>query len=187
MRPIDRSEIVDYVTYTDQREPLRASAMAAKELRRCRVGPYLSLLLENRETVRYQIQEMMRVERLVREAEIAHEITTYNEQLGGPGHLGATLLIGVPDEAERDKRLRRWLGLNEHLYLRLEDGSQVRPTYDPRQVGDDRLSAVQYLMFDVRGLTPVALGCDFDDPELLGETPFTAEQQAALRADLDDD
>lgn len=186
MRPIDRSEILDYVSYSDQREAVREGALAAKELRRYRVGRYLCLLLENRETVRYQIQEMMRVERIVREAEIGHEIRTYNELLGADGKLGATLLIGIPDEAQRDVRLRRWLGLNDHLYLRLEDGSLARPSYDPRQVGEDRLSAVQYLIFDVRGLTPVAVGCDFDDPELRGEYELSAAERAALRADLDE-
>jgi hypothetical protein len=70
----------------------------------------------------------------------------------------------------------------EHLYARLPDGRKVRPTYDPRQVGTDRLSSVQYLKFDVKGEVPVAIGSDLEG--LDAETALTAEQREALRKDL---
>ncbi|MCA9797682.1 MAG: DUF3501 family protein, partial [Candidatus Eremiobacteraeota bacterium] len=153
MRPVQRSEILDYVTYTDGREALRAAVLAAKRPRRLHVGRYLTFLFENRDTVRYQVQEMMRVEHLVREADIQHELDTYNELLGGPGELGCTLLIEIDDASGRGEKLVAWQGLNGHLYLELADGTRVRPTWDERQVGDDRLSSVQYLKFDVGGAT----------------------------------
>jgi hypothetical protein len=147
------------------------------------VGP-LTLLFENPETVRYQVLEMARAERLYREEELRHELDTYNELLGGPGELGCSLLVELADPAERDAKLRAWLALPRHLYAKLADGRKVRPRFDERQVGDDRLSSVQYLVFEVGAEPPVAIGSDL--PALSTETPLTAEQRAALAADLRD-
>ena len=187
MRPVLRSEIVDFVTYNDRRDTVRAQAIAAKRPRRIHVGPFLTFLFENRTTIAYQVQEMMRSEQMVREADIQHELNTYNELLGGAGELGCTLLIEIDSAPVRDEKLTAWLGLNEHLYLELADGTRVRPTFDPRQVGDGRLSSVQYLKFDVRGQAPVAVGCDFPAEDVRGRTVLTPDQAAALAADLADD
>jgi hypothetical protein len=184
MKTIERSEILDYVSYEERREALRASAMRAKDARRVHVGPYLTFLFENRETIRYQIQEMTRAERMVKEAEIQHEIETYNELLGTGGDLGCTLLIEIDDPGERAQKLGRWLGLPRHLYAKLEHGEKVRAAFDQRQVGDTRLSAVQYLKFKVGGRVPVAIGCDLDDPELRAEATLSEDQSRALASDL---
>lgn len=181
MTPVAREEIVDFETYRATREATRAKALALKAPRRIHAGP-LTFLFENHETIRYQVQEMMLAERIVKEAEIGHELQTYNELLGGPGELGATLLIEIESPTERDEKLKAWLELLGHLYVKLEDGSKVRPTFDPRQVGEGRLSSVHYLKFDVKGRVPVALGSDL--PQLSTETPLTAEQRAALREEL---
>lgn len=85
MQRVVRADILDFVTYEERRAELRAAAMAEKALRRVHVGANLTFLFENTATVRYQILEMVRAERMVREADIAHEIETYNELLGGPG------------------------------------------------------------------------------------------------------
>lgn len=185
MKPVDRSEILDFVTYYEQRDELRPQALQAKAKRRVHVGSVLTFLFENRDTVRYQVQEMMRAEQIVKEADIQHELRTYNELLGGEGELGCTLLIEVESERERAEKLRVWLGLPEHLYAELEDGTKVRPKFDPRQVGDDRLSSVQYLVFPVGPKAPVAIGCDFDDPALQARTELASEQRRALQDDLD--
>lgn len=184
MKPIERSEILDFVTYTEHREVLRASAIQAKALRRVIVGDAFSFLFENRETIRYQVQEMMRVEQIVKEADIQHEIATYSELLGSNGSLGATLMIGIDDERERAVKLHAWLGLLEHVYAELADGTRVRPRWDPRQVGETRLSAVQYLSFPLAGRAPIALGIDMPDMQLA--TRLADEQHAALQADLDE-
>jgi hypothetical protein len=184
MKTVERSEILDYVTYEERRGAIREAAMRAKDARRVHVARYLTFLFENRETIRYQIQEMVRAERMVREADIAHEVETYNELIGTGGDLGCTLLIEVDDPAARAEKLARWLALPRHLYAKLEDGTKVRAAFDERQVGDARLSSVQYLKFPVGGRTPVAIGCDIDDPDARGETPLTEEQRTALAADL---
>jgi hypothetical protein len=183
MKPVQRSEIVDHVTYAEQRDTLRAEALAIKAPRRVLVGEHLTFLFENRDTVRYQVQEMMRTEQIVREADIQHELDTYNELLGGDGELGCTLLIGIEDEAERAVKLEEWRALPEHVYAKLPDGTRVRPTFDPRQVGEERLSSVQYLKFPVGPEAPVALGVDL--PGFVDEIELRADQRTALQEDLD--
>lgn len=183
MKRVARQDLLDWATYADRRAALRAAAMAAKQLRRVHVGDSLTFLFESFETIRYQIQEMMRAEKIVREEDIAHEIETYNELLGEDGGLGCTLLIEVEDAAVRAVKLREWLALPDHVYALLPDGKKVFATTDERQRGTDRLSSVQYLKFATRGEVPVAIGCDL--PELAAETRLTPEQRAALREDLE--
>lgn len=183
MKPVERSEILDYVTYNEHRDEIRRGALEAKKHRRVIAGDVLTFLFENRESVRYQVQEMMRTEQIVKEADILHELETYNELLGAQGELGCSLLIGLPDEATRTQKLREWIGLPEHLYAELEDGTKVRPSFDPRQVGTDRLSSVQYLKFAVGPKAPVAVGADH--PALDVRTELTEAQRDALQADLD--
>lgn len=178
---VQRSEILGLQEYDAARNDIRARVLEQKKPRRVHVGQ-LTFLFENADTLRYQVQEMARAERLYRDEEIQHEIDTYNEILGGPGELGCSLLIEIEDPAERDKKLRAWLGLPEHLYAKLADGTKVRASYDRRQVGDDRLSSVQYLKFPVGDEAPVAIGCDLE--ALTVETTLTPEQRAALQADL---
>ena len=182
MKAVRRSEIVDYATYEDARDEFRGEVMKAKALRRIHIGEHLTLLFENQMTVRYQIQEMIRAERIVRESDIQNEIDTYNELLGEDGELGCTLLIEIEDPSLRDQKLRQWWDLPEKVYLLLEDDGHVRATFDERQRGDGRLSSVQYLTFNTRGLIPVAAGVDL--PDLRDETPLTNNQREALRADL---
>lgn len=182
MKPIERSEILDYVTYGEERDRIRASALRAKSDRRILVGEHFSFLFENRETVRYQIQEMIRIERIVKEDDIQHEIDTYNELIHPAGTLGCTLLIGIDDEAERQEKLLAWVGLNDHIYAMLPDGTQVKPTWDPRQVGEKRVSSVQYLTFAFGPEPPVAIGIDMLSIE--AETELSATQREALGQDL---
>ena len=133
---VRRNEIVDYATYEDTRDGFRAEVMKAKAVRRIHLGDYLTLLFENRLTIRYQIQEMIRAERMVRESDILHEIETYNEVLGDDGELGCTLLIEISDPVLRDRKLREWWSLPEKIYLLLENGTRVHATFDERQRGD---------------------------------------------------
>jgi hypothetical protein len=132
--------------------------------------------------MKYQIQEMVRTERMVKEADIKHEVDTYNELLGGSGELGCTLLIEIEDPAVRKEKLAQWWRLPEKIYLQMEDGTRIWATFDERQRGADRVSSVQYLKFDTKQRVPVAVGVDL--PELQAETMLTEEQREALREDL---
>jgi len=178
---IERSDLVDYETYRDSRDESRKSALAAKRPRRVHLGDHLTLLFENEQTLIYQIQEIMLVEHIAREADIQREIEVYNRILGAADQLCCVLLIEIEEEARRKELLTAWLGLERHIYLRMPDGSKVYAAYDPDQVGEDRISAVQYLLFEVSE-APVAVGTDF--PALAAEVDLAEEQRAALAADL---
>ena len=179
---VQREQILSLEQYEQRRPMLRQRILFEKKRRRVHLGEHFTFLFENEETLRYQIHEMLRIEKREGEEAIAHELATYNEVLGGAGGLGCTLLIEVDDVALRDELLRSWLALPQHIYLELEDAERVRPSYDERQVGDTRLSAVQYFKFDCGGRPPRALGCDLPGLELHHE--LTAEQRGALLEDL---
>ena len=147
MRPVERSEIVDLSSYEAIRESVRSKVIAAKQPRRIALGPNMTLLFENRDTVRYQVQEMLRVERITGEREIAHELATYNELVPREGELSATLLIEYPEVDERDRKLRALVGLDVKG-LRLRVGRHaVDATFDSRQVGAERIPSVHYIKF----------------------------------------
>jgi hypothetical protein len=182
MRRVQHHEILDWQTYGEVRPQCRAQALAVKAPRRVHLGEFLTLLFENTLTVRYQIQEMIWAERIVRAADIQHEIDTYNDLLGPAGTLACTLLVEIEAGAERDARLRAWWELPEKIYLQLEDGSRVHARFDARQRGEGRLSSVQYLQFDVGGRTPVAAGVEL--PGLIESVAFSAATRRALSEDL---
>ncbi len=182
MKHVRREELLPLEAYEASREEIRRSILEAKRQRRVTAGGVLTFLFENTATIRYQVQEMLRAERITREEEIAHELETYNGLLGGPGELGVSLLIEIADPEERARRLREWLDLPRHLYLKLEGGEKVRPRFDAGQVGEDRLSSVQYLKFDVRGRVPVAVGADL--PACNVEMALAPGQREALARDL---
>ncbi len=178
---VQRDEILDWQTYADNRDAVRAEVMTVKAVRRIHLGEHLTFLFENHDTMRYQVHEIMRAERIVRETSIHEELKTYNGMLGGAGQLGCALLIEIEDEAERRPLLEAWLGLQECLYAETADGSRIYAEFDPTQVGRGRLSAVQYLNFSLES-GPVRLGSDFAALELTVD--LTEAQRAALAADL---
>jgi hypothetical protein len=182
MKTVQRSEIVDYHTYEETRKAFQEQVFDAKARRRVHVGECFTFLFENALTIRYQIQEMMRAEKIVKEKEILHELETYNDLLGGPGELGCSLLIEIDDPAERSVKLHKWLTLPEHIYAMMEDGAKIRPRFDESQRGKDRLSSVQYLKFPVNGKVPVSIGVDL--PGIEAEARLTEYQKAALAEDL---
>jgi hypothetical protein len=182
VRKVRRGEILDLPRYEAARPVLRQRILGVKARRRVHLLGALTFLFENPETIRHQVHEMIRAERLVREDQVRRELDTYNELLGGPGELGATLLIEIDDPEERKGKLTAWRALPERLYALLEDGRCVRPRFDERQRDRARLSAVQFLAFAVGGEVPVALGSDL--PGLSGEARLTEDQRAALREDL---
>ena len=183
MRKVERSEILDYVTYTENRSELRSQVLQEKDKRRIHLGSELTFLFENTLTAKYQIQEMMRVERLVKEEAILHEMQTYNDLLGDENELGCTLLIEIEDPSVRDVRLKELVSLPQHIYLKLENGQKAFCSYDKEQVGEHKVSSVQFLKFkcDVK---PIAIGCDH--PQLCIEQELTPEQKETLSLDLSD-
>jgi len=146
MKPLEFSEIRNIADYEAERKSWRPQVMALKDRRRIRLGEHMTFLFENRETVRYQIQEMMRIERIVEPEAIRHELDTYNELIPGPNELSASLLIEYETPAERAVKLRELLGLERHIWLEVA-GRRTPARFDTRQISSDRLSSVQYLKF----------------------------------------
>lgn len=182
MRKVQRSEIVDYQTYSEQREEVRKKAMIQKDLRRIHVGPVLTFLFESTDTIRYQIQEMMRAEQMVKESEILHEIETYNDLLGESGELGCTLLIEIENPAERAQKLEDWVEMPKHLYIKTDANQKIYASFDKRQLDEKRLSSVQYLKFKIGQQKPISIGCDLHGYK--NEYTLTEEQSQILLNDL---
>ena len=182
MRRVLRSDILDFVTYGEQRDAIRASAMKAKDLRRVHLGEHLTFLFENHETTRYQVLEMVRSEQMVRESDIQHELDTYNGLLGGEGELGATLLIEIDDAAKRPGLLRQWRDLPRRIAMTFTDGGEAFAQVDEDQFNEEKASSVQFLRFKVDGREPK--GLKVDHPGYAAEVDFTGAQRAALGADL---
>lgn len=186
MQPVDISEIKNIADYEAERETLRPRMMALKDRRRVRLGDHLTFLFENRETVRYQIQEMMRIERIVKPEDIAHEVKTYNELIPARGQLSASLLIEYETPEERAVKLRELLGLEHHIWLEVA-GERTRASFDPRQIATDRISSVQYVKFDLsefqRAHWREGASIVCDHPAYQAERKLTPEELAELEKD----
>ncbi len=182
MKKVIKTEILSLSDYEKIRENFRMQIMKIKDDRRIQIKPYLTFLFENHETILYQIQEMARAEQMTGDKEINHEIDTYNELIGERGELGCTLMIEIENVEERAAKLTEWLDLLPHLYLLTDKTMKIAPQYDPRQVGDTRISSVQYLKFKVGDQIPVKIGCSH--PNLKTEVVLTPVQTAALCKDL---
>jgi hypothetical protein len=147
MRPLEFSEIKNIAEYELEREHWRPEIMALKDRRRIEAGDHVIFLFENRDTLRYQIQEMLRIERIVRAEDIQHEIDTYNELIPRAGDLSATVLIAYPSAEERAVKLHELLGLEDHIWLQVCGTERIRGEFDDRQISTDRISSVQYVKF----------------------------------------
>jgi hypothetical protein len=187
MRTIEPSEIKSIGDYEIERAAWRPAILAVKERRRIRVGDHLTFLFDNRETVRYQVQEMMRIEHLTNPREIAHELETYNELIPARGELSASLLIEYENQRERDVALKRLVGLDRHTWIEAA-GARTPAIFDGRQIGEIRLSAVQYLKFR---LTPAQIDAwsqaakiVIDHPHYCAERVLSDPERAELAPDF---
>jgi hypothetical protein len=194
VKPVTLKEIMPFAQYEILRPRLRPLIIAEKERRRLAVGEHLSLLFENGQTVWYQVQEMVRSERISDEDAIRHEIDTYNELLPRPGELTATMLLEYADETQRDAALRALVGLERHLWIRIGDRREPA-RFDARQIATDRVSAVQFVRFPLGGLdqdeflkfaAEGKLAIEADHPQLNARAPITGAIAKALAGDFAD-
>ncbi|MGH0034859.1 MAG: DUF3501 family protein [Myxococcota bacterium] len=162
MKPLSVDDILDIDAYEQVRPDYRPRVIAHKETRRLAVGDRVSLVFEDRETLRYQVQEMTRVEQSRGAARIQAEIDAYNDLVPGERELSATLFIEIPELDQIRAELDRLIGIHEHVALVLDPGAaeeRLSARFDPKQMEEDRISAVHYLRI-----------------------PFTAEQVERFRA-----
>jgi hypothetical protein len=158
MTPIGADEILNLYDYEKVREDRRRAVIALKAERRVAVGRYLSFVFENRETVWFQIQEMIRAERLVDPVRIADELAVYNTLLPRPGELAATMFIEIGEPEQIKPVLDALLGIDTRDYVRLQVGSHVvvgtfETGHSDEELG--KLSAVHFVRF---ALPPAARG-----------------------------
>ena len=150
MRPLLIDEIVPLDRYGLLRDAYRERVIAYKRTRRVALGERATLLFEDRETLRFQVQEMVWVERIREPAKIQAEIDVYNELMPGADELSATLFLEIVESSEIRPILERLVGLDRHVQLVLGDGqgeTLFHARFDRRQLEDQRISAVQYLRF----------------------------------------
>jgi hypothetical protein len=191
IRPVTLDDVVGLERYEAIRDDVRRDVIALKKTRRVSVGPEITLVFENHATVYFQIQEMLRAERITDLDAVRAELAVYNGLLPAPGQLSATLLIEITNEADVAARLLTFLGLDESVALMI--GSQrIAAEFEPGRSREDKLSAVQYIRFSL----PPAARTAFADPtvpaRLVVELPQYRHEaaidgaiRASLAADLD--
>src|SRR5258708_3164801 len=151
MRKLTVDDIVDMRAYERERDELRRHIIELKKVRRIALGPIMTMVFENTVTMRWQVQEMARAERMLRDEQIAHEIDTYNQLIPGADELSATLMIELTSEPALREWLPRLVGIEHHVAVVLPDGTSVvgAPSEEDelRLTRDDITAAVQFLKF----------------------------------------
>lgn len=193
VRKLALDDIKDIRAYERERQQFRQHIIELKRRRRVGVGPYVTFVFENADTVRFQIQEMARVERLYADEQIETELRIYNPLIPDPGHLCATMFI----ELTSDALLREWLpklvNIERSVRLRLGDGTEVAlrldADHESQLTRDDTTSAVHYVHVSLtpgqveafaRGGVVLAI----EHPNYQHETPLPDETVAELLTDL---
>jgi len=146
MKKVERNELLGLAEYEQIRPQFRARIISEKKERRVLVSDEISVIFENHDTALFQIQEMLRTERITKEAAILHELETYNELVPGPAELSATMFVEIPDAATRERRLVELAGL-EHKILLEVLGTKIAAHNETRGVLPDRTTAVHYIKF----------------------------------------
>jgi len=146
MKKIILDDILGFAAYEKVREEFRREIIDKKKLRRVSVGNNISLVFENRDTVIFQIQEMLRAERITDLDKIREEITVYNELIPNPGELSATLFIEIEDQTHLRDELLKFLGIDEAVMFKVGD-YRVPGRFEEGRAKEDKISAVQYVRF----------------------------------------
>jgi hypothetical protein len=191
MNKISREMLLSLPQWERVRNVLRPMFIREKDRRRLHAGSHLTFLFENTQTLWYQIEEIIRTERLENDEAIGHEIETYNELIPPPGELSATLLIEFPDAKERDAALRRLLGLERHVWLRLGE-RKIAVAFDERQMSADQISSVQFVRIPAQvgpdeflKLAEAGMAAlEVDHPNLAAHAPIAGALANALAEDL---
>jgi hypothetical protein len=151
MEKITLTDVKPLSQYEAMRDAMRSHVIDLKKRRRVPLGDRISLVFENRETVLFQIQEMVRAEHLTSPEAIQDEIDVYGRSVPGRNELSATMFIEITDRDDIRSELDRLIGVNERLRLRIGERHVVPGVFEPGWTREDRIAAVQYVKFP---LTP---------------------------------
>jgi hypothetical protein len=146
MRKIVLDDILGLGGYEKVRQDFRQRIIELKQKRRVSLGDRVSLVFENRDTVIFQIQEMLRVERITDLDKIREEIVTYNQLIPNSGELSATLFLEIEDQTHLRDELLKFLGIEEAIYFKVGTHS-VPARFETGRSKEDKISAVQYVRF----------------------------------------
>ncbi|MFY4730964.1 DUF3501 family protein [Nitrospira sp. BLG_2] len=152
VKAITPGDVIPYEEYERRREVFRAKIIALKQRRRISIGPFITMVFENRETLQFQIQEMIRAERIVDPVKIQEELDVYNALLPQPNELSATLLIEITDEAEMKEKLDQFMGLDHGEKVAITAGEEaVFGEFEGGRSHETKISAVHFVRFRPTG------------------------------------
>jgi hypothetical protein len=193
VNPLTPADLPPLEVFEAEREAMRAAVIVHKVARRVPLGDRVTVLFEDRETIRWQVLEMCRVEGIRDPAGMAQELAVYNELVPGPRELSATLFIEITEPGRIRAELDRLIGLHECVALEI-GAARLPARFDPRQLEDDRISAVHYLRFALDAeqvaafLDPATqLALRVDHPHYAARTVLPAAVRASLAVDLSGD
>ncbi|MBI5316820.1 MAG: DUF3501 family protein [Nitrospirae bacterium] len=148
MKQLVQADLLSMADYERQREGLRSQIIALKQRRRISVGPLVTLIFENRETLRFQTQEMIRVEHIIDPRKVQEELDVYNALMPGSGELSATLLIEITEQDRMKEWLDMFMGLDhgETVAIRAES-EQVFGQFEGGHSHETKISAVHFVRF----------------------------------------
>jgi len=192
MARIERASLWPLETYARERNAFRARVIEHKKHRRVALGDHVTLQFEDELTIRYQIQEMLRIERTFEEAGIQDELDVYNPLVPDGTNLKATMMIEYPDVAERQAALARLKGIEDRVWVQVEGCARVQAIADEdlERENDVKTSAVHFLRFELseemrKALRyGVGLSIGIDHPQYQAVVEAAPEVRAALAADL---
>lgn len=193
MPPLTPSDLWKLEDYARERPAFRARVLAHKKARTLHLGAHLTLVFEDRLTVQYQVQEMLRIERIFEPAGIAEELAAYNPLIPDGSNLKATLMIEYDDIEQRRVALQQLRGIEHAIELQVGDAPAVTAIADEdlERSNEDKTSAVHFLRFELppqaiaalRDGAPLRLAANH--PHYAGSIVVDGPSRAALLADLD--
>src|SRR5713226_8636731 len=192
MPRIDRASLMTLETYARERPQFRGKVIAHKKHRTLHLGEHVTLVFEDELTIRYQVQEMLRIERIFEEEGIREELDAYNPLVPDGRNLKATMMIEYPDPDERGKRLADLIGIEDKVWLQVAGHGRVWAIADEDldRENDEKTSAVHFLRFELAAPMRAALArgaglsMGIDHPQYRAGVEVPAELRASLAADL---
>ncbi|MDH4323019.1 MAG: DUF3501 family protein [Betaproteobacteria bacterium] len=193
MARIERDSLLPLEAYARERNAFRARTLEHKKRRSVPLGEHVTLLFEDELTIRYQIQEMLRIERIFEEDGIRQELEAYNPLVPDGTNLKATMMIEYPDVAERQRALARLKGIEDRVWVQVDGCARVPAIADEdlERENEEKTSAVHFLRFELdaqmrkalRAGAGLAIGVDH--PQYQAAVEAAPAVRAALAADLD--
>ncbi len=149
MENIQLNELMNIIEYEKVRQKYRSDLISYKKARRIGIGPNITVTFENKRTMKFQIQEMMRAERMVYDDQIKEEMKVYNSLLPKKNELSATLFIEVTEESKIKSILNSFIGLTsgENLYFKIGE-SKIPAIFELGREEEDKISSVHYIKFE---------------------------------------